>query len=121
MRSPDASADVYQLMAGLCVACRYGLEMDEGKALGIAADKYVGLGESGSNNDKFEQLPDCCVASAAWLEKHRGIYEAGGVFSPRMLDGIISKLRGFDDAGLRAKAEQDETLMDELVRASFHC
>ena len=121
MRSPDASADVYQLMAGLCVACRYGLEMDEGKALGIAADKYVGLGESGSNNDKFEQLPDCCAASAGWLERHRGVYEAGGVFSPRMLDGIISKLRGFDDAGLRAKAEQDDKLMDELVRASFHC
>ena len=49
------------------------------------------------------------------------MYEAGGVFSPRMLDGIISKLRGFDDAGLRAKAEQDDKLMDELVRASFHC
>ena len=121
MRSPDASADVYQLMAGLCVACRYGLEMDEGKALGIADDKYVGLGESGSDNDKFEQLPDCCVASAEWLEKHRGIYEAAGVFSPRMLDGIISKLRSLDDAGLRAKAEQDAGLMDELVRASFHC
>ena len=121
MRSPDASADVYQLMASLCVACRYGLEMDEGKALGIAADKYVGLGESGSNNDKFEQLPDCCAASAGWLERHRGVYEAGGVFSPRMLDGIISKLRGFDDASLRAKAEQDAELMERLVRTSFHC
>lgn len=121
MRSPDASADVYQLMAGLCVACRYGLEMEEGKALGIADDKYVGLGESGSNNDKFEQLPDCCAASAGWLERHRGVYEAGGVFSPRMLDGIISKLRGFDDACLRAKAEQDAELMERLVRTSFHC
>lgn len=121
MRSPDASADVYQLMAGLCVACRYGLEMEEGKALGIADDKYVGLGESGSNNDKFEQLPDCCAASAGWLERHRGVYEAGGVFSPRMLDGIISKLRGFDDASLRAKAEQDAELMERLVRTSFHC
>lgn len=29
MRSPDASADIYQLMAGLCVACRYGLEMEK--------------------------------------------------------------------------------------------
>ena len=81
MRSPDASADVYQLMAGLCVACRYGLEMDKDKALGIAADKYVGLGESGSDNDKFEQL-----LTAVWLQptgsqRHRAIYEAEGVFS----------------------------------------
>ena len=27
MRSPDASADIYQLLAGLCVACRHGFEM----------------------------------------------------------------------------------------------
>ena len=121
MRSPDASADVYQLMAGLCVACRYGLEMDEAKALGIAADKYVGLGESGSDNDKFEQLPDCCVASAGWLERHREIYEAGGVFTPRMINGIIGRLRSLDDVGLRAKAEQDSKLMERLVRGSFHC
>lgn len=121
MRSPDASADVYQLMAGLCVACRYGLEMDEAKALGIAAEKYVGLGESGSDNGKFEQLPDCCVASAGWLERHREIYEAGGVFTPRMINGIIGRLRSLDDVGLRAKAEQDSKLMERLVRGSFHC
>ena len=121
MRSPDASADVYQLMAGLCVACRYGLEMDKDKALGIAADKYVGLGESGSDNDKFEQLPDCCVASADWLTRHRAIYEAEGVFSPRMIDGIISKLRACDDANLREAAEKDAELMQKLVRGSFYC
>ena len=29
MRSPDGSADLYQLIAGLAVACRYGFEIDE--------------------------------------------------------------------------------------------
>ena len=28
MRSPDGSADIYQLIAGLAVACRYGFEME---------------------------------------------------------------------------------------------
>lgn len=121
MRSPDASADVYQLMAGLCVACRYGLEMDENKALEIAADKYVGLGERASDSDKFEQLPDSCVASAEWLSRQRGLYEAGGVFSPRMIDGIINKLRGLDDANLREAAEKDAELMQKLVHDSFYC
>ena len=120
MRSPDASADVYQLMAGLCVACRYGLEMPENEALGIAADKYVGRGESG-NNERFEQLPDSCVASADSLEKQRSMFEAHGVFSPRMIDGIIDRLRSYDDASLRAEAEKDETLMSDLVSRSFHC
>ncbi len=27
MRSPDGSADLYQLIAGLAVACRYGFEI----------------------------------------------------------------------------------------------
>lgn len=121
MRSPDGSADVYQLMAGLCVACRRGLEMDEKLALDVADAMYVGLGESGSDNDKFEQLPDSCVASADWLERHRGMYEAHGVFSPRMIDGIIKKLRSFDDADLREAAEKDTELMQKLVRGTFYC
>lgn len=28
MRSPDGSADLYQLIAGLAVACRHGFEME---------------------------------------------------------------------------------------------
>ena len=120
MRSPDASADIYQLMAGLCVACRHGLEMSENEALAIAADKYVGPGESG-NNDRFEQLPDSCAASADWLERQRGIYEARGVFSPRMIDGVMDRLRSFNDTSLRSSAEKDNTLMHKLVRESFYC
>lgn len=120
MRSPDASADVYQLMAGLCVACRHGLEMPENEALAIAADKYVGSGESG-NNARFEQLPDSCKASADCLERQRSMFEADGVFSPRMIDGIIGKLRSYDDACLRAEAEKDDELMRRLVSRSFHC
>lgn len=120
MRSPDASADIYQLMAGLCVACRHGLEMSENEALAIAADKYVGPGESG-NDDRFEQLPDSCAASADWLERQRGIYEARGVFSPRMIDGVKDRLRSFNDTSLRSSAEKDNTLMHKLVRESFYC
>jgi glutamine synthetase len=39
MRSPDCSADIYQLMAGLCVAARKGLEMPREDALRIAEEK----------------------------------------------------------------------------------
>lgn len=120
MRSPDASADIYQLMAGLCVACRYGLEMDENKALGIAAEKYVGLGES-VDNDKFTQLPDCCEASAEWLNNQRAVYESYGVFSQRMIDGIIKKLNAFDDSNLRGEAEQNPDILQRLVHDSFYC
>ena len=41
MRSPDGSADIYQLLAGLCVACRYGFEIDG--ALKLAEKTYVNM------------------------------------------------------------------------------
>ncbi len=41
MRSPDGSADLYQLLAGLAVACRHGFEIEN--ALDIAEKTYVNV------------------------------------------------------------------------------
>ena len=41
MRSPDGSADLYQLIAGLAVACRHGFELEN--ALDIAEKTYVNV------------------------------------------------------------------------------
>ena len=41
MRSPDGSADLYQLIAGLAVACRHGFEIEN--ALDIAEKTYVSI------------------------------------------------------------------------------
>ena len=77
MRSPDGSADLYQLIAGLAVACRYGFEIDD--ALGIAEKTYVNVNiHKKENEDKLKQLaqlPDSCVASADCLEKQRAAFE----------------------------------------------
>lgn len=122
MRSPDGSADIYQLMAGLCVACRHGLELQKEEALKIADDNYVGLEDRGKDAlARFEQLPDSCVSSADWLERQRTIYENKGVFSSRMIDGIIRTLRGFDDTCLRESVEKNAAQLQELVRSSFYC
>ena len=75
MRSPDGSADVYQLLAGLCVGCRYGFELPN--ALEIAEQTYVDVNiHDAANADKLSrlgQLPDSCVASADCLERQRKI------------------------------------------------
>ena len=122
MRSPDSSADIYQLMAGLCVACRYGLTMDEDKALGIARDKYVGLDIHKSSEDlRLDALPSCCEESADCLEKARSVFEADGVFPPRMIDGIVKSLRAFHDRGLLAEALSDKDRLRVLVNRYFYC
>lgn len=123
MRSPDGSADVYQLLAGLCVGCRYGFELPN--ALEIAEQTYVDVNiHDAANADKLSrlgQLPDSCVASADCLERQRKVYEAYGVFSPAMIDGIIKQLRDFNDSNLRKEVENCPQELKELVERYFHC
>ena len=123
MRSPDGSADLYQLLAGLCVACRHGFEM--ANALEVAERTYVNVNiHDASNADKLAelaQLPDSCVASAACLEQQRAVYEEYGVFSPSMIDGIIAQLRGFKDSSLRAEISDKPEEIKQLVETYFHC
>ena len=123
MRSPDGSADLYQLLAGLAVACRYGFEIDN--ALAIAEKTYVNVNiHQQENADKLKalaQLPESCAASADCLEKQRSIYEKYNVFSPAMISGIIKKLRSYDDATLRQRIEGKPEEMIKLVAEYFHC
>lgn len=123
MRSPDGSADLYQLLAGLCVACRHGFEMDN--ALEVAERNYVNVNIHDAKNAnrlaQLAQLPDSCVASAACLEKLRHVFEKYDVFSPAMIDGIIAQLRAFNDTTLRADiADKPEEIL-KLVEQYFHC
>ncbi len=125
MRSPDCSADIYQLMAGLCTAARIGLEMPEEEALKMAADKYVDMDihrpENAAKLASLECLPACCYDSADALEAVREMYEARGVFRPRMIDGIIKALRAHNDRHLHEKALNDTKLLRKLVDTFFYC
>ena len=123
IRSSDGSADLYQLLAGLCVACRYGFEMPD--ALDIAKKTYVDVNIHDKENEgvlnHLSQLPDSCVASAACLEKQRKVYEEQGVFSKDMIDGIIDQLRSFNDTTLRKEVEGNPEENLKLVEKYFHC
>lgn len=123
VRSPDGSADVYQLLAGLCVACRHGFELSN--ALRIAEQTYVDVNIHDAANAgrlaALGQLPDSCAASADCLERQRAVFEKHGVFSPAMIDGIIAQLRAFDDATLRKDIEGHPAELKALVDRYFHC
>ena len=123
MRSPDGSADIYQLLSGLCVACRHGFEMED--ALEVAEKNYVDVNiHDAAHADKLAtlaQLPDSCEASADCLAKQRAAFEAHGVFSATMIDGIIAQLRSFGDRTLRADISNDKAKIAALVEEYFHC
>lgn len=123
MRSPDGSADIYQLLAGLAVACRHGFEMPD--ALEVAEKTYVNVNiHKEENADKLKslaQLPDSCAASADCLQTQRAVFEQYNVFSPAMIDGIIRKLRSYNDATLRRDIQDKPEEMEKLVGKYFYC
>lgn len=123
MRSPDASADVYQLLAGLAVACRTGFETPN--ALDIAKETYVNVNIHSSDNKeqaaKLDHLPDSCMASAAKRREQRAAYEKYNVFSLSFIDGIIKSLESYNDASLRDELQKNPEKMQELVKTYFYC
>lgn len=123
LRSADCSADVYQLIAGMVVAARAGFEMED--ALKRAEDMYVSVNiHNDENREKLESLqslPDSCMASADALERDREVFERFNVFSPRLIDGIVRKLRSFNDANLRKACDGNQNEMLKQVRKYWHC
>ena len=121
LRTPDGSANIYLLLAGMTVAARYGFEMEN--AVQYAKDRYVSVNifEHEEVLNRLEVLPDSCVASADLLQRDRAIYEEMGIFAPALIDGIIGELRAFNDGSLRAEIGHDKEKTLELVESFLHC
>jgi glutamine synthetase len=123
IRSSDGSADIYQLLAGLCVACRHGFELPD--ALDIAKKTYVDVNIHDKANEnileRLSQLPDSCDASADCLQRQRNIFEDRGIFSTDMIDGIIRQLKSYHDATLRHDIENNQEEIRTLVDTYFQC
>ena len=123
MRSPDGSADIFQLLAGLCVACRHGFEMPNAEEVAeqTFADGDIHAPENAAKLAAMKALPDSCAASADCLEQQRAVYEEYGVFSPKMIDGILKELRAFNDRTMRDDIAGDDSKLQALVERHFHC
>ena len=123
LRSADCSADIYQLIAAMVVAARKGFEMED--ALEKAEEMYVSVNiHNDENKEKLaslKSLPDSCVASANALEEKRKVFEEKDVFSPRLIDGIIKKLRSYDDLELRKLTNNDHKQMLKQVDKYWNC
>jgi len=122
-RCPDGSADIYLLIAGLTVAARHGLEMEN--ALEYADKTYVDVNifeaKYKEKADSLDNLPVSCWDSAKALESQKDIFMKYNVFDERTVDGIIANLRAFKDENLRMEIGNDEEKILELVDRFFHC
>jgi len=123
LRSPDGSADLYLLMAGLTVAARHGFEMSD--PLKVARETYVDINifdeENKQRQQQLAQLPASCVESARNLQNQREHYTKFGVFPDSVIDKTIAKLTKFNDEGLISRIKDDDDQVMALVKQYFNC
>ena len=122
-RCPDGSANVHLLIAGLTVAARHGLEMEN--ALEYAKKTYVDVNIfDEAHKDKtaeLSQLPVSCWDSADRLLEQADIYKKYNVFPQSVIDGYVRKLKSYNDQNLREELENNEEKLGEIVELYFHC
>jgi len=122
-RSADGSANLYFLMAGLCVAARRGFERKDALAFAdrYFVDKNIYRKEHSGLTEKLGKLPSSCWASAEALESSRGVFEGRGVFPPHVIDGVIKRLKAYDDRSLSERLYGKEEEIRKLVEEYLYC
>lgn len=116
-RSPDGSANVHQLLAGLTIAALYGLENEN--SLQIAEELYINT--DASTVKGLKQLPSSCYESAELLLKDRDVYENYDVFPKGMIDKLASDLKAYNDKDLSEKLFGNANALKDLVNRFIHC
>jgi len=91
-RSPDGSALVHLLLAGIIIAADWAFAHDESLML---ADKFYLKKDEMAKEDLLESfpiLPSSCGESARILISNRAFYEREGIFPPNVIDYIVEML-----------------------------
>jgi glutamine synthetase len=117
LRSPDGSANIHLLLAGMAAASRFGLEHPD--ALKVAEQLYVKA--DATRVEGLKQLPASCFESADCLARDRARYEADGVFPAGLLDSVMKNLKAYDDLNLSEKVFGNADSLRVLVNRHLHC
>ncbi len=123
-RAADGSADVYGLLAALCVGARHGLEMENGLKLAeelYISNKNIFEEEHKDTLEKLAHLPASCWESADTLLAQKDVFMQYDVFTEGMLEGVVANLKAFDDYQLSEKLYGKTEELKALVDAHIHC
>jgi glutamine synthetase len=102
IRSPDGSAYVNLLLAGLSIAAEWGLTHPE-EALKLARIYKISSEIQSSISQSMEVLGTSCVESAEKLLRHRYFFEKDGVFPPSVIDYYAKLLQSENDKDLNVR------------------
>lgn len=123
LRSPDASADIHLLFAGLCIGALQGLRMPDAAAR--AEQSFVDVNifdkKHARKQRELAQLPDSCEAAATALLERASVFTKHDIFPEFLIRSSAEKLKAYDDAKLREQIAGDDQKAMELARRFLHC
>ena len=79
------------------------------------------LKANSSDRESFEQLPESCFDCAEALIEERAVYEANGIFTPYVIEGIAEDLKSFGDQNLSERLFGSGEQLKKLVEENLHC
>jgi len=103
LRTPDGSALVHPLLAGIVMAGEWSLK--DKNSLKLTKKYYAkgGLSKDIATINSFPELPGSCDESSRILLEKRALYERENVFPPSVIDYAAQLLQGEQDKGFRKK------------------
>jgi len=100
LRSPDGSAMVHLLLAGMTMAAEWGLTHEA--SLALAQNLYVqgNIFQDAELMKRLPVLPKSCVESADLLLQKRALYERDDVFPAGIIEYVAQVLRNEHDENM---------------------
>lgn len=102
LRSPDGSAFVHLLLAGLAVAAEWGLKHPD-ESSKLARMYRISTELQSSISQSMEALGTSCVESAEKLLRHRYFFERSGIFPAEVIDYYAKLLQSENDKDLNIR------------------
>ncbi|MEA2089314.1 MAG: glutamine synthetase family protein [Thermoproteota archaeon] len=122
LRSPDASANIYLLLAGIAVVIGHGLRNEEN--LKLADELFVDASAYGRKHKalltRLKPLPKSCYESAKYLERDRALYEEENIFPKEVVDAVVQKLKSYRDEELGETLKNTDEA-NKFIEKYLHC
>lgn len=118
LRTPDGSALVYLLLAGIVMAAEWSLK--DKNSLKLTKKYYAkgGLSKDSASLESFPELPRSCEESSRILLEKRALYEREDVFPSGVIDYVAQLLQEEKDKGLNKKLKSlsGKGRLDEILK-----
>jgi glutamine synthetase len=103
LRSPDGSANVHLLMAGITMSADWGLSNAKHSTELALKSRIQSPQQANDNNSEVEDLASSCTESAEMLLSQRKLYERDNVFPHQVINYVTKLLQSENDRYLNSR------------------